>query len=93
MRGIESKMSMKDIKLFDIKLLSREELLAVEPGAMIDCDRLHQSLLHAGFNASYENICSDAAGSVVLFYNDGERIGVVEGDDMGHMVRCWTLDK
>ena len=71
------------------KLLSKEKLLKVEAGDWIDVDTLVDSLKEHGYNATYKNIISDAAGFWAMIYIDGEEFGDVEGSDIGHMVRSW----
>lgn len=85
--------SKAELENMGVKLLSLEELQNVSPGDWVDCDVLHQSLLHSGFNARYENVVSDKAGFVAKFFIDEVFFGTVEGSDIGHMVREWHGDE
>ncbi len=84
------KMSLEEIEKGGFKLRSLDELKEMNPGEMIECDILLQSLLHLGYNAGYKNIMSNAAGFSAIFYLDGEIIGTMDSFGMGeHTVRAW----
>jgi hypothetical protein len=85
----KNKLIKKALKAEGIKLLTKKQLQKVESGNWIDCDTLHQSLLHAGYKVTYENIWEDIAGFIAIFTLDGERLGIVENCGDGHMVRGW----
>lgn len=86
----DTKIKKSELKEYGIKLLSKKELLELEAGDYVDCDILLQSLLHLGYRASYENLFADISGFFAVFYIDDEKIGAVEGSEMGHMVRYWN---
>jgi len=81
--------SREELKRMGVTLLSPEELLDIGPGDFVDCDTLHQSLLHAGYNARYENVHEDKNGFLAHFFLDGTYIGAVDMDGTAHMVRDW----
>jgi hypothetical protein len=85
--------SLEDLKKWNIKLLSKQELQNLGPGDRVDCDVLLQSLLHAGYNAAYRNLWSGFSGFLASFYINGKKIGIVEGDDFGHMIKEWYLEE
>jgi len=85
----KEKINKETLEEWGVKLLTKEELQNVSSGDFIDCDALHQSLLHAGYNVEYKNVHEDTMGFLAHFFLDGEYIGAVEMDGIAHMVRDW----
>ena len=84
------KIPLEQLKKDGVKLYSKEKLSKLSPGDWIDCDTLHQSFLHAGYDVTYKNVYEDMTMFIAVFYLDGEELCSVEGNDVGHMIRKWT---